>query len=115
MASILIAVVPAVLIFCALYLTLLLVKVIQEDQGKLPRRNSYSPAKVSAKPKARPSVKRRARTRVNSCLQNQLMGMVANDQELADRLVASNRRKFSGRSEDWYWEKTICDLERDRR
>lgn len=37
------------------------------------------------------------------------------DRDVAERLVSSARRSNPGRSEQWYWEKVIYDLNRDRR
>lgn len=48
-------------------------------------------------------------------LKRQLYNLVLGDMELADRLLASAREKYPNQSEDWYWEKVIRDLERDRR
>ncbi|NER37553.1 MAG: hypothetical protein F6J93_26920 [Oscillatoria sp. SIO1A7] len=47
-------------------------------------------------------------------LKRQLSALVLGDMELADRLLASAREKYPNQSEDWYWEKVIRDLERDR-
>jgi hypothetical protein len=48
-------------------------------------------------------------------LQNQLYGMLGGDRERAERLVNQAKEKHPGMSEDWYWEKAIADLGRDRR
>ena len=48
-------------------------------------------------------------------LQNQLYGMLGGDRERAERLVNQAKKKHPGMSEDWYWEKAIADLGRDRR
>ncbi|NER37554.1 MAG: hypothetical protein F6J93_26925 [Oscillatoria sp. SIO1A7] len=48
-------------------------------------------------------------------LKRQLYNLVLGDMELADRLLASVRERYPNQSEDWYWEKVIRDLERDRR
>lgn len=53
-------------------------------------------------------------TPVNRDLQNQLYRMLNGDQEEADRLVNRAKRKYPRMLEDWYWEKVIADLERDR-
>jgi hypothetical protein len=37
------------------------------------------------------------------------------DRERAERLVNQAKKKHPEMSEDWYWEKAIADLERDRR
>lgn len=47
-------------------------------------------------------------------LRRQLFPLVHGDWNLANRLIESVRRNNPGRSEDWYWEKVIYDLERDR-
>ena len=48
-------------------------------------------------------------------LQNQLYSMLGGDRERAERLVNQAKEKHPGMSEDWYWEKAIADLGRDRR
>lgn len=55
------------------------------------------------------------RPRPSARLRRQLYGLVSGQMELADRLLASARQKYPNQSEDWYWEKVIRDLERDRR
>lgn len=48
-------------------------------------------------------------------LQRQLVGMLAGDQREAERLVQQAKRNHPGRPENWYLQKVIGDLERDRR
>lgn len=47
-------------------------------------------------------------------LRQKLFTLVHGNWSLAERLLESARRNNPGRSEDWYWEKVIYDLERDR-
>jgi tetratricopeptide (TPR) repeat protein len=47
-------------------------------------------------------------------LQKQLITMVGGYPDIAERLVNLARYKYPGMSEEWYWEKAIRDLERDR-
>lgn len=47
-------------------------------------------------------------------LQNQLIGLVGGSFEIANRLVDLARYKKPGMPEEWYWEKAIYDLLRDR-
>lgn len=39
---------------------------------------------------------------------------IAGNAEVAERLVSNLRAKHPDRPENWYWEKAIFDLERDR-
>lgn len=48
-------------------------------------------------------------------LQSQLLRMLSGDGAEAERLVAQARRNHPGRPENWYLQKVIDDLERDRR
>lgn len=48
-------------------------------------------------------------------LQSRLIGMLAGDRAAAERLVDEVKRNFPSMPENWYWEKAIQDLERDRR
>ena len=47
-------------------------------------------------------------------LRQRLFPLVHGDWNLAFRLLESARKNSPGHSEDWYWEKVIYDLERDR-
>ncbi|WZI67019.1 MAG: hypothetical protein ACSI46_14970 [Gloeotrichia echinulata DVL01] len=51
----------------------------------------------------------------NRYLQSDLLILVKGDVALAKRLLAHQRRKQPGQSDNWYLEKVIYDLERDRR
>jgi hypothetical protein len=52
--------------------------------------------------------------RVNPALQRKLLRLLHEDRSAAARLVAQAQLKNPGRSGDWYLEKVIYDLERDR-
>jgi hypothetical protein len=43
-----------------------------------------------------------------------LYQLVRGDIDLANRLIFNAKRKYPGKTEKWYWEKVIYDLERDR-
>ncbi|MEM1368287.1 MAG: hypothetical protein AAGG02_09765 [Cyanobacteria bacterium P01_H01_bin.15] len=47
-------------------------------------------------------------------LQHELMTMLHNDQGAANRLLNLEHRKHPGKTEQWYIEKVIYDLQRDR-
>ena len=49
----------------------------------------------------------------NRHLQSKLLNRL--DRDVAERLVSSAKRSNPGKSEQWYWEKVIYDLNRDRR
>lgn len=51
----------------------------------------------------------------NRYLQTDLLTLVKGDVATAKRLLAQQRRKQPGQSDNWYLEKVIYDLERDRR
>lgn len=53
--------------------------------------------------------------RISPQVQARLMRLVGYDRKIVTRLVEQLKLKNPGRSEDWYWEKAIYDLERDRR
>ncbi|MUG92648.1 ABC transporter permease [Scytonema sp. UIC 10036] len=48
-------------------------------------------------------------------LKNKLISLLSGDISTAERLVEQAKQDFPGMPENWYWEKTIADLERDRR
>lgn len=47
-------------------------------------------------------------------IQRKLLGLTAYDRQIAIRLVNQLKLRNPGLPEDWYWEKAIYDLERDR-
>jgi hypothetical protein len=51
----------------------------------------------------------------NRALQGDLLILLKGDVRTAKRLLAQQRRKNPGQSDNWYLEKVIYDLERDRR
>jgi hypothetical protein len=101
MIDVLIRLTVACFLFATLYLCVLLVQIVREQRHnqQQPKRRQYL-----SRPPQRP----------NQALENQLLMMVFGDRQLALRLVRSARKMQPGRSEDWYWEKAIFDLERDR-
>jgi hypothetical protein len=48
-------------------------------------------------------------------IDRELLAAARGDKALAKRLLAYTKQKYPGKSERWYVEKTIYDLERDRR
>lgn len=67
-------------------------------------------------PKVQGKVSRSYRTDPkNRNLQHQLIQMLRGDAALAKRLLRQQRQINPGRSDNWYLEKVIYDLERDRR
>lgn len=52
--------------------------------------------------------------KANSKLQRKLLRLLHEDQRVADRLVTQASFKYPDKSSDWYVEKVIYDLERDR-
>lgn len=51
---------------------------------------------------------------LNPMLRRKLLRLVGDDRKIAIDLVEQLKLKHPGMSEDWYWEKAIYDLERDR-
>lgn len=45
----------------------------------------------------------------------QLLRLVGGNRATAERLVFQARQRYPGESEQWYWEKAIYDIQRDRR
>lgn len=52
---------------------------------------------------------------VNSELESRLIRMLDGDRVAAERLVTHVKQNYPWMPENWYWEKAIEDLERDRR
>jgi hypothetical protein len=55
-----------------------------------------------------------AAIRANPRLQRKLMRLLHDDQKVADRLIAQTALKHPGKTPDWYVEKVMYDLQRDR-
>jgi tetratricopeptide (TPR) repeat protein len=53
--------------------------------------------------------------RPSRAIQQKLLRLVGNDRQIVAGLVERLKMKNPGMPEDWYWEKAIYDLERDRR
>ena len=51
----------------------------------------------------------------NKKLEVKLLAMLNDDRKGANRLLKGAKRMHPGKSVEWYWEKVIDDLERDRR
>ncbi len=51
----------------------------------------------------------------DASLKTKLISLLSGDTSTAERLVEQAKQDFPGMPENWYWEKTIADLERDRR
>lgn len=67
-----------------------------------------------------PSFPARTRTQTeervpDTNLQSKLTAMLAGDTHTAERLIEQAKQDYPGMPENWYWERTIADLERDRR
>jgi len=57
----------------------------------------------------------RGQDRPNRKVEAKLMRMLNGDRATANRLIEREKYKNPGRSENWYWEKVLFDLQRDRR
>jgi hypothetical protein len=72
------------------------------------------PSRLAAR-RSRDAHSRHSSRRVNRATRQRLMRLVNGNQAVADRLVQRVRSQNPDRSEQWWWEKAIYDLERDRR
>jgi hypothetical protein len=66
-----------------------------------------------------PFIRRRRRSQshpssVDQALQNRLINMLAGDRAAAERLVARLRQNHPDMPENWYWQRAIDDVARDR-
>jgi uncharacterized protein HemY len=52
--------------------------------------------------------------RASHHLQTKLLKLMHGDRQGAERLIRQARLKYGGKSDNWYVEKVIFDLERDR-
>ncbi|HEY9647421.1 MAG TPA: hypothetical protein V6C88_13670 [Chroococcidiopsis sp.] len=75
---------------------------------RLRQRRGLSAAAPSPWQKAAPG-------QVNRAVRQQLMRLLNGDRNTAERLLQDARFRYPGKSENWYWEKVVYDLRRDRR
>ena len=50
---------------------------------------------------------------VDERVRRRTIALMNNDMERIDRLLENARQRTPGKSEQWYWEKILYDLERD--
>ncbi len=48
-------------------------------------------------------------------IQQKLLSMVGGDTHAVNRIINNLKQKYPGKTELWYWEKAMEDLEKDRR
>jgi hypothetical protein len=51
---------------------------------------------------------------VDARVRRRALTLLNNDEPTAQRLLASLRDRYPDKTEQWYWEKMLYDLERDR-
>lgn len=51
----------------------------------------------------------------NTQLKNRLINLLSGDSEGANRLIEQAKRTYPNMPDNWYWERVIADIERDRR
>lgn len=85
---------------------------IPPQHWNLKLSNDFSPKAVS---KPKPELQKpKTEITVDTGLQKKLFNLLNGDRDMCKRLIDASKRKYSGQSEQWYWEKVICDLLRDR-
>ncbi len=108
------------LMLIALYLAWTVIKAGKAAQPKRPLQ--YRPTEIKKAPQAR-DVKNKRLSQIKrqsfnssglSGLWNQLLTKVQGDVSIAERLINNLKMKHPGRSDRWYLEKAIFDLERDK-
>jgi cytochrome c-type biogenesis protein CcmH/NrfG len=52
---------------------------------------------------------------VDERVRRRTIALMNNDMERIERLLENARQRTPGKSEQWYWEKILYDLERDHR
>ncbi|MBD2256072.1 hypothetical protein [Pseudanabaena sp. FACHB-2040] len=62
-----------------------------------------------------PTFAGKANASVQSGTRRQLLRLVGGSGSTAERLLSQLRQRYPGESEQWYWEKAIYDIRRDRR
>ncbi|HEY9736542.1 MAG TPA: hypothetical protein V6D06_09675 [Trichocoleus sp.] len=62
-----------------------------------------------------PSLLARPGGSVQGSTRRLLLRLVGGNRATVERLLLQVRQRYPGRSEQWYWEKAIYDIQRDRR
>ena len=101
-------------IFKAIWVLLTALYYYNRDKRKQSGKSESSPqAQDSHKPAGKISHSYRTDPK-NRALQADLLILLKNDVPAAKRLLLQERRRSPGKSDNWYLEKVIYDLERDR-
>lgn len=79
------------------------------------RKQSVKPVTTSRKVVAFPSSRSPSTSTLSRQVRYKLLQLVGDDRRIVAGLVDRLKQKHPGMPEDWYWEKAIYDLERDRR
>jgi hypothetical protein len=80
-----------------------------------PKREYQSKATVtSPEPAAKVNEKASSPDLVNPETRNRAIAFAGYDKSRIERLLASVRSHHPNKSEQWYWEKILYDMERDR-
>ena len=85
-----------------------------EVHSKIPFKPSSTPPRSTSKASSGSQDKKIRLSQASRELQNQLLRSLHGDRELAIRLLSQVKTKNPGKPVDWYVEKVIYDLERDR-
>jgi hypothetical protein len=93
------------LLIAAVVLFIVLVQVFRSARQQ-QRRNARNSWSVGAAPP------RRGKTPAH--LERRLLVLLNGDRDAAKRLIELARLQTAGKSDQWYWEKVIFDLEHDR-
>lgn len=89
----------------------LLTKIQQLQQAQPQRTSPTYPQNVVPFPSRKPHSNRKP----SYAIQQKLLRLVGDDRRIVAGLVERLRQRHPDMPEDWYWEKAIYDLERDRR
>lgn len=88
-----------------------------EEEGEFLEEESFNKEEFKPESFQQENIKKESAEgdRLSTWLKNKLLIRVNGDRALAKRLLETARQKNPGESYDWYYEKVIYDLERDRR
>lgn len=93
----------------------LLIKIQQLQQAQPQRTSSTSPRNYPKNVVPFPSRKPGSNRKPSPAIQQKLLRLIGDDRRIVAGLVERLRQRHPDMPEDWYWEKAIYDLERDRR
>ncbi len=113
--SFLISAAVAAMLIALPFMLITLLAEIRKAKAQQAIRENRTGANNRRRTKTNPAKSSKNTPASNGKLEKKLLAMLQGDRTGAERLLKAARQGNPGRPNEWYWEKVISDLERDRR